>query len=283
MDREMNISSFSQKLVNLTKAVKTDNFYTEMDTLFKVLFEYDQLLIFLFNAKSRPKLIYSDSFAYGEVQNKELEGEEKWNYLTTIYVLDPFYRKGIDGQSEGAFRLRDIAPDNFLSSDEVFAAYHNSIQVNDESGYLIQLENNYFIHIVISRMRNSKDFSTEELQLFEELFETIKSLVLLHEIHNSTNDNHNGNVEAGLLNFGKEVLTQKEYQACQLMLHGHSTKAMASIMGIGLETVKMHKKNVYGKTFVSGQSELLALFIEILSIYELIDDKDYLKIYLDKC
>jgi len=51
-------------------------------------------------------------------------------------------------------------------------------------------------------------------------------------------------------------------------------------MGIGAETVKMHKKNVYGKATLSTQSELLALFIDILQQTSLDPNIDHLAHYL---
>jgi hypothetical protein len=48
-------------------------------------------------------------------------------------------------------------------------------------------------------------------------------------------------------------------------------------MKIGVETVKMHKKNIYSKTFMSGQSELLGTFIEIIQQPDLDSTIDHLQ------
>ena len=54
------------------------------------------------------------------------------------------------------------------------------------------------------------------------------------------------------------------------MLHGHSTKSIASRLGISVETVKLHRKHAYAKLEVSSQAELFYLFLD-----SLMSDPDY--------
>ncbi|MBW6079306.1 helix-turn-helix transcriptional regulator, partial [Pseudomonas aeruginosa] len=68
-----------------------------------------------------------------------------------------------------------------------------------------------------------------------------------------------------LRGFGRDVLTDREREACHLLLSGHSAKSSARLMDISPETVRMHRKNLYTKLEVGSQSELFALFIECLS------------------
>ncbi|MBF3246441.1 helix-turn-helix transcriptional regulator, partial [Pseudomonas aeruginosa] len=68
-----------------------------------------------------------------------------------------------------------------------------------------------------------------------------------------------------LRGFGRGVLTDREREACHLLLSGHSAKSSARLMDISPETVRMHRKNLYTKLEVGSQSELFALFIECLS------------------
>ena len=68
--------------------------------------------------------------------------------------------------------------------------------------------------------------------------------------------------------FGSEVCTTRERDVLNMMLEGHCVKAIARQLKLGLETVKMHRKNLYAKLGISSHPELLALFIELLASSE---------------
>jgi len=50
------------------------------------------------------------------------------------------------------------------------------------------------------------------------------------------------------------------------ILHGHSSKSLASKLNISLSTVKIHRKNIYQKLDIATQSELFSLCIQSLSV-----------------
>lgn len=60
------------------------------------------------------------------------------------------------------------------------------------------------------------------------------------------------------------MLTEREREAAQMVLRGHSVKSTAREMNISPETVRMHRKNLYLKLGISSQSELFAQFIDWL-------------------
>jgi DNA-binding CsgD family transcriptional regulator len=47
----------------------------------------------------------------------------------------------------------------------------------------------------------------------------------------------------------------------QLMLGGHSSKAIAQRLQISVETVRVHKKHLYSKLGINSQSELFSVFL----------------------
>ncbi len=65
-----------------------------------------------------------------------------------------------------------------------------------------------------------------------------------------------------LENFGSSVLTEREAQVINLVLHGHSTRTLAEQLSISMETVKLHRKHAYAKLQISSQAELFYLFID---------------------
>ena len=62
--------------------------------------------------------------------------------------------------------------------------------------------------------------------------------------------------------FGSSLLTERETQVINLVLHGHSTKTLAEKLSISVETVKLHRKHAYAKLEVRSQAELFYLFLD---------------------
>lgn len=273
----MKLDKYSLALIELTESVGTDSFYTKINALFSCIVNFDELLVLQFNKTADVKLHYR--FGVDGVPN-QLQGEDAWKYLTRLYVLDPFYRLFSDKGQFGFFALNDIAPDEFSN---IYSSYFNFLALSDEVGYLFPIDAENCLHIDLSRFGTNQAFSDIETQQLNSLSRPLQALCIKHlATLNEINESTSSNVQDLLLNFGKDILTNKEYQVCQLLLQGHSNKAVASLMNIGYETVKMHKKNIYGKTSLSSQSELLALFINLLQQESLDKGIDHLSKYVNK-
>ncbi len=271
------LDKYSLALIELTQQVGTAHFYSKLIDFFKVTFDFDELLILQFHKSAVTKLHYR----YGnDGKNNRLSGEESWRYLTCLYVLDPFYRIFADKGKNGFFSLDEIAPDEYSNS---YSSYFNFLSLTDEVGYLFPIDEDNCLHLDISRFGNTDKFSSTDKENFKQLVMPMQHLCNSHlAMMGDNSEITHSSVENVLLNFGKDILTKKEYQVCQLLLQGHSTKAIGTIMTIGYETVKMHKKNIYSKTFLSSQSELLALFIDILQSESLEKNVDHLSIHVDE-
>lgn len=60
------------------------------------------------------------------------------------------------------------------------------------------------------------------------------------------------------------MLTPRERQIINAILHGHTSKAIAHELSISVETVRLHRKNAYRKLSIGNQSELFNAFIQAL-------------------
>ncbi|MEO2280440.1 helix-turn-helix transcriptional regulator [Pseudoalteromonas pernae] len=276
----MKYDKFSLALIELAQNVGQESFYSKLKEFFKSNFDFDELLVLQLNKIADAKLCYR--YGVDGIKNR-LQGEDAWKYLTRLYVLDPYYRVFADKERFGFFALEEIAPDEFAN---IYNSYFNFLKLSDEVGYLFPIDDDNCLHIDLSRFGNERVFSQEDKEIFKQLYDPLKLLCAQHlELIGKCADKDEqsqSNVEDVLVNFGKEILTNKEYQVCQLLLQGHSTKAIGTIMEISYETVKMHKKNIYGKTFLSSQSELLALFIDILQQDTLTQGVDHLAKYVEQ-
>lgn len=57
------------------------------------------------------------------------------------------------------------------------------------------------------------------------------------------------------------ALTPRELQVVGLVLEGHSSESIASVLGISAGTVRIHRKNIYAKMRISSQRELFSIFV----------------------
>lgn len=57
-------------------------------------------------------------------------------------------------------------------------------------------------------------------------------------------------------------LTAREMEVALLLLSGCSNKEIARKLAISAETVKVHRKHMYGKLGIKSQSELFSLFLQ---------------------
>jgi DNA-binding CsgD family transcriptional regulator len=267
----MELDRFSLNLIKLTQSVSSEQFYPNLEQLLKALLYFDELLVLQFSKTADTNLLYR----YGDGGNNNiLFGEDSWKYLTRLYVLDPYYRLFADKNQNGFYSLDDIAPDEFAKT---YHSYFNFLELSDEVGFLFPINDETCLHVDLSIFGKKDKFPKQEKQQLAMLFEPLAELVQQHLAQTAEQGSSTySNVETVLTNFGKELLTKKEYQVCQLLLQGHSTKSIAESMNIGYETVKMHKRNIYGKSLLSSQSELMALFIDILQQEHLAQDIDHL-------
>ena len=65
--------------------------------------------------------------------------------------------------------------------------------------------------------------------------------------------------------FDSSVLTPREQQVVELVLHGHSTRLVAEKLGISAETAKLHRKHAFAKLDISSQAELFYLCVDALA------------------
>ena len=75
-----------------------------------------------------------------------------------------------------------------------------------------------------------------------------------------------GGIEGVIRNMGNGQLTPRETEVIGLLLRGHSSKLIASDLGISEGTVTNHKRNVYEKLAIHSQAQLFSRFLKALTI-----------------
>ncbi|MBA36050.1 MAG: hypothetical protein CMI14_11580 [Oleispira sp.] len=238
-------------------------------------------IIFSFSQEHGPRPLSHDITSPGITKNLK-------RYLKGLYLLDPFYLASTEGLASGFYTLNDVAPDNFRET-EFFLRYYKKDGIADDMGYCITLEDigqkERYLHFSFAHTENDT-LTQDRLDELHALEPLVRTLVLKHlrltnnrELANPTSDLHR-QLKQVMKDFGSSVLTGREREVLLLILHGHSSQAIADKLEIALRTVKLHRQNIYRKLDISSQAELFYLFIDSLSCLNLDENPDPLSAYL---
>jgi DNA-binding CsgD family transcriptional regulator len=253
------IADFSQQLAVLIPTVSTEKFSGQLIALFKALLPVSDATIIHYPDTALPIIDY---FEAGEDGSSHLDLFERGAFL-----LDPYYQAAATHRKFGFFQLSDLTPEGFLDSEYYKTFYHHTDYV-DECGYLVATTGDDFVNISLARASDSAPFGKKHLQLLEEITPLVSQLCQQHW-NQPTNPGHatqnlRGQLNAALQAFGSSLLTDRETQVINLVLHGHSTRTLADKLSISTETVKLHRKHAYAKLGIGSQAELFYLFLDSL-------------------
>lgn len=181
-------------------------------------------------------------------------------YLARAYVLDPFFAAVQQGTDQTLLVMQDIAPDRF-SQSEYYKQHYSKAEIRDEVGYVLRLKDQRIGVLSLTRKTGQSRFSRAELLA---LRHTAPLVCALGEHHWNSLTPHAPTADrASPILASQAQLTQRETEIVRFILRGHSTESIGLHLKISLETVKVHRKNLYKKLRISTQAELFSLFIEV--------------------
>jgi len=253
------LATFSKQLAGLIPAVGSGDFPPLMVTMLKQLVRCDDATIIVYPGTDLPEIAY---FELPEGQASSTLDV----FLKGAFLLDPFYRTASRERKFGVFRLGDLAPRDFRSSD-YYKSWYRNCGYRDECGYLIPIGEEGFLNIALGKRRPRAAFTGRELETLRAIRPVVEQLCQQHWVdaaNASPGTNLRGQLNAALNDFGSSLLTEREAQVIKLVLHGHSTKTLAERLSISMETVKLHRKHAYAKLEINSQAELFYLFLDSL-------------------
>lgn len=226
---------------------------------------FDMTCIFAFHQSSAPALIHD---GYSASVSRNALG----SYLKGGYLLDPFYVACTADVRDGLWRMSDVAPDDFFSSD--FAASQEVHPcISDESGtlieeigYIVTLADGWRATYSLMRNRTSQPFAAAEFDELSELAALVGPLVQAHveRAPIAAPQPKGGEVESMLQKAFAAQLTPAQFRVVNLILRGHSNQSIAKELHITEGTAKLHRHNAYQRLGVTSQSELFRIFIEFI-------------------
>ena len=113
--------------------------------MMRTVARFDHIVVFAYRGEERPIDLYSTF-------NREEHIVFVTLYQAGPYLLDPFYHTARERRA-GVFRMRELAPDRFFSS-EYYRTYYVKTGLAEEIGFFITTDED--ITIVLSLMRREK-------------------------------------------------------------------------------------------------------------------------------
>ncbi|CAN0606365.1 unnamed protein product, partial [Ectocarpus sp. 12 AP-2014] len=166
-----------------------------------------------------------------------------------------------DTRRFGLFRLGELAPEDFEES-EYYRSWFSNCGFSDECGFVIDVGRDAHVNVALGRLGEGR-FSDAQVNILRDIRPAVEALCRQHWSSDSRSGSGEGvrrQLHLALDDFGCSMLTEREAQVINMVLHGHSTKSVAERLGISVETVKLHRKHAYAKLEVSSQAELFYLF-----------------------
>lgn len=251
------LAHFSEHLARLIPSIGSSEFPNALVAMLKHLVHCDDATIIVYPGTDLPVVEYFEVPEGAITSTLDL-------YVKGAFLLDPFYLAASRDRAFGVFRLNELAPRDFKSSDYYKTWYLNCGYL-DECGFLIPIAEEGFINIALGKRRPRTTFTKPELAILRDIRPTVDVLCQRHWADAGTQSpgvNLRGQLHAALNSFGSSLLTDREAQVIKLVLHGYSTKTLADKLSISMETVKLHRKHAYAKLEVSSQAELFYLFLD---------------------
>ncbi|HEV7250715.1 MAG TPA: helix-turn-helix transcriptional regulator [Shinella sp.] len=229
--------------------------------LMRALVRFDDIVIFAYRDKARPIDLFST-----------FDADDHHIFVTLYqagpYLLDPFYHTTRAGKA-GVFRMRELAPDRFFSS-EYFRSYYSQTRLAEELGFFVPTADG--VTVVVSLMRREKTgvFPAPELALLNDAEPFVAAFVrrawgdLAGRFAGPGRGRRAEPVSEADRVWRKLNLTDREASIIELVLQGHSSESIGLKLDISTGTVKVHRRNVYRKLGISSQIQLLSIYLKNL-------------------
>jgi DNA-binding CsgD family transcriptional regulator len=257
----MPIPDYNEQLARLINRVGQADFARQLVATLKSLVPIDDATVLVYPDTDLPVVEYFEVPAGLDRSTLDV-------FVAGAFVLDPYYQAASRDRRFGVFQLRDLAPTGFRDS-EYYKAWYRNCGYQDECGFLLPNGATGFINIALGRTGHKSRFTRQQVAALVAVRPVIEVLCQQHwqawpEAEKESAVNLREQLNTALNQFGSSLLTEREAQVINMVLHGHSTKTLAEKLSISVETVKLHRKHAYAKLEVSSQAELFYLFLDSL-------------------
>ena len=269
------VELFSQHVADLIRSVGKQDFPAQLVAKLREMVHFEDATVIVYPSDGMPLIAYFETPKPGGVSNLG-------TFIKGAFLLDPYYIAAAKLRKFGVFRLHELSPPEFKDS-EYYKTWYRSYGYEDECGYLMPIDNGGFVNIALGKIKSGTAFTQSECELLDAAMPVVEALCQQHWAGlgvGSESADLRSQLHQALESFGRSLLTERETQVINLVLHGHSTRTLADKLSISTETVKLHRKHAYAKLEINSQAELFYLFLDSLMSAKEYAGGDTLEAYL---
>ncbi|EED34234.1 transcriptional regulator, LuxR family [Luminiphilus syltensis NOR5-1B] len=206
-------------------------------------------------------------------------------YLEGPYQEDPFYQTSIASPRSHIYRLGTLTSGK-LPDSGYYRDYYQDTDTVDEVMFLSRLDGGSVTNLCVMRLPQQGPFTQDEYDLLYALAEPVAAVIKSHclrddfAVRNLLKPGIDHQIDIAFSSFGASYVSGREREVLELMLRGYGTATSAERLGISVETVRRHRKSIYGKLDVNSQADLFSLFINTMPFIGQAGGEDPLKIYM---
>jgi DNA-binding CsgD family transcriptional regulator len=241
--------------------LRQDGFTRCLWDLCQALAAPDNLIVLAYRDAGPPLMLFN------RAENPRVFQRLETTYLSGAFRLDPYFDLHLARVGDGAYRMRDIAPDAFQRS-RYFTEYFGATTLIDEVAFVVPLADGLSLNLCLGRdARSGRAFGEADLAACRRLAPVIAALARVQwrglERGAAAPEDTPGLLVAAARRQGI-ALSPRQATVALLILRGHSTPSIALRLGISPQTVKVFRKQVYQRCRISSQAELFTLMLPLL-------------------
>lgn len=178
-------------------------------------------------------------------------------YFSSAYLEDPLLAHV---QGSTCSKIIQINPETCpLRGSEYYLTYYKDLSLQDEVDFVLPMKNGD--SLVLSIGRKASVTTREEMATLVNTSALVRSI--LSRYHTSVTDTIDVGAAAPSSAVSKidKLLTPREREIVHLMVSGKGTKELARFLDISIQTVKVHRRNIYSKLGISTELQLCSMFL----------------------
>lgn len=249
---------------------------------FQQVLHADELMLFYIRDGAGPSIMAHRSC--GAVSADQLQ-----EYTRSFYLADPFYLAIEEVAKNQLMTLREVAEREEFETSDFYIQHYGHTDLVDELCYCITDGKGGFVLLSFARSARMSSYSAADIAVARRLApvmigclsSTWTYLANAVGINAPTLEEmqEHQDLKKARDNFGRAVLTDREFQVVQMMLRGYPIDLISSRLKMAEGTTKVHRRNIYRKLDINSKAELFSLFLDVVGEVKVVGDEDPLHQY----
>lgn len=196
-------------------------------------------------------------------------------YVAGAYLFDPYHDLHLNRIPPGAYRLLDIAPDQFQRS-QYYLDYYRQTTLVDELTFVSYPDADTTLTICLGRDASMpRPFGAQARGVAARIAPVVTVLANRHwhEVRRTPSsapvtvsaDALPERLRRVLAESHEIRLSPRQTEVALLILQGHSSVSIGLRLGVSAQTVKVFRRQLYARCGISSQAELFALLLPLLT------------------